>query len=395
MSASWHTNDHTPSGRGLSVPLRRTGSVTRSRSTLTPSVNSKRSSAFLNTSSNVEFGVTSPGVASDLMNESAGLRKTIEGLNKTNLSLRSRIAELETHIDHNTGPEVVKLNKELATLEDLFASSQKANEAQYAESERQKGYVKELENLLTTSLGSDWQESHKLYPPLAPTTIVTASTPLPPPKAVNTLRHSISFNAKRSSKKLDRRASSVMDLGLVGLQAVQEENRNPDDTPTGALWKLSGSIKPAHERLEEKVLCASPQPGPSTLLCSTKAQEDSMAHSSSDAQTLSGIDVNQLNQVLQMLSGLNPTKLTDLVSRNQSVSKSPDSSADNSRRERNDHIRTVRRILESQQKMLEERETRLRDILEMVSLVISNQCVWLVDTAIWRDRRKKRRQNLQ
>ncbi|WWC59929.1 uncharacterized protein I303_102492 [Kwoniella dejecticola CBS 10117] len=400
-SSFWHSNDQTPSGGGMTTSLGRTGSVTRSRNVMTPSVNSKRSSALLKASTTMDFGALSPSVESDLMNETAGLKKVIEGLNKTNLGLRARIADLESHIEHNTGPEVERLSKELSTLEDLFASSQKDNEAHYAEGERTKAYVKELENLLTTSLGADWQESHKLYPPSVPSTVVTASTPLPPPKTTNPLRHSVSFSGKRFSSRLHKRASSVMDLGLIALQAVKEDDGRNDDTPTGALRKLSRSTSSKapvssiaqQERLDDKVLCATPQPSPSKLSSSTRSktletnetniEEPSERRSEAagdndrskveqpnlDSAALSGIDVAALNQVLRTLSGLDPTEMAALSSSmkpaNTAISKLPESPLDVSRRERNEHIGTMRRMLEDQQKILRDRETRLNDIIQL------------------------------
>lgn len=56
--------------------------------------------------------------------------------------LRGRISELESAIDHGTGPEVERLTKEVSTLEDLLEETQRDNKAKHAESERQKQYVK-------------------------------------------------------------------------------------------------------------------------------------------------------------------------------------------------------------------------------------------------------------
>ncbi|WVW79697.1 hypothetical protein I302_101667 [Kwoniella bestiolae CBS 10118] len=410
MSTSYPSNDHTPIG--MSTSLRRNGSVTRSRSGMTPSVSSnKRGSAFLNVSS-MEFGSISPkpdGVG-DLMNETAGLKKVIEGLNKTNGCLRGRITDLERLIEHNTGPEVERLNKELATLEDLFAKSQKDNEAHYAESERQKAYVKELENLLTTSLGMAWQESHNIYPPAPTTAIVTSSTPLPPPKPTHPLRHSVSFSNKRSSSKLHSRASSVLDLGLMSLQAVREDERGMevDDTPTGALRKLSGSTstknrekekqnedEEKHMQKDDYILAHTPQPKLSasvnsnqTLKTSSSARlqdtnlppdhptahvqpsHSSVSSDPRDPALLSGVDVNQLNQVLQLLSNLDPSKTMKSLLPNdhprlETAKSHPPSAVLSNSNERNDHLGTMRRMLENQQKLLKDRETRLNAVIQM------------------------------
>lgn len=39
--------------------------------------------------------------------------------------LRGRISELESAIDHGTGPEVERLKKEVSTLEDLLEETQR------------------------------------------------------------------------------------------------------------------------------------------------------------------------------------------------------------------------------------------------------------------------------
>ncbi|WWC98865.1 hypothetical protein V866_005759 [Kwoniella sp. B9012] len=400
MSSSYPSNDHTPSG--MSTSLRRTGSVTRSGNGMTPSINSKRGSAFLNASSTaLEFGSNSPKAEGDLMNETAGLKKVVEGLNKTNTSLRNRIIDLETLIEHNTGPEVERLNKELATLEDLFAKSQKDNEAQYAESERQKAYVKELENLLTTTLGMDWQESHNIYPPAPTTSLVTASTPLPPPKPTHQLRHSVSFSNKRSSSKLHKRASSVMDLGLMSLQAVKEDDMGVDDTPTGALRKLSGStstsikMKENEEKDKEQdryILSHTLEANLSTSTTfqrSLKSSSTSRSQSHSDLHTmdtdvthhqsnkpeasrsdpttiLPNVDINQLNKVLHLLSSLDPSTITNNLPRARGQSQDAQTSFHSAKLPQDrDMFRSMRRILECHQKALTDRETRLNSIIQM------------------------------
>ncbi|WRT65404.1 uncharacterized protein IL334_002347 [Kwoniella shivajii] len=383
------TFDRTPNN--MSTSLRRTGSVTRSRCTVTPSSTStKRSSASFATSTSMDLGSTSASVESGLRDETAGLRKIIDGLNRTNASLRTRISELEKLIEHNTGPEVERLSKELSTLEDLFAGSQRDNEAQYAESERQKLYIKEMKNLLNSNLGSDWQHSHNLYPPAPTTTIVTPSTPLPPPKQSNVhiLRHSVSFSSKRPTSKLHRRASSVMDLGHVNLQAVKEDEVGMDDTPTGALRKLSGStsstrLESLNNRKKEEMVAQYEDDSQPKLLTtkqdaqtvpsSTCAQKqpsnpDSNLNSSSAIlvpTALSGVDINQLNRVLQLLSSLTPATLSEL-----SRSKEESEIAERSRpydekieKERKEHIGTMRKMLENQQQLLKERESRLSEII--------------------------------
>ncbi|KAK6906899.1 hypothetical protein I203_100888 [Kwoniella mangroviensis CBS 8507] len=398
MPTLYPSNDHTPSG--MSTSLRRTGSVTRSRSGMTPSVASKRGSAFLNASSTtLEFGSISPGVEGDLMNETAGLKKVVEGLNKTNTSLRNRITDLEKLIEHNTGPEVERLNKELAMLEDLFAKSQKDNEAQYAESERQKAYVKELENLLTTSLGMDWQESHNIYPPAPTTAIVTSSTPLPPPKPTHPLRHSVSFSSKRSSSKLHKRANSVMDLDLMSLQAVKEDDMGVDDTPSGALRKLSGSTSAKANENEDKnkekrrhLLSHTPEPKLSTLTTSQKNLRSPSTSKPKDQSNVDAVhtvirlqqpdgantnrsgptsippevDIKQLNKVLHLLSSLDPTTIINGLPRAQSQSPGAQASlhSTHSSQER-DMFNSMCRMLESQQQILSDRETRLNSIIQM------------------------------
>ncbi|WWC87562.1 uncharacterized protein L201_002452 [Kwoniella dendrophila CBS 6074] len=347
MSNNYQTDLRTPVA--MSASLRRTGSVTRSKSSMTPSVISKRSSAFLNASTPIlDFGNVSPGIERDPMNEVAGLRSTIESLNKTNASLRSRIIDLENHIALNTGSEVERLSKELSTLEDLFASSQKANESHYAETERQKGYVKELENLLTTTLGSDWRESHDVYPPASTTTLVTASTPLPPPKPVNPLRHSVSFSGKRSTNKSHKRASSVMDLGLISLQAVKEDETNMDLTPTGALRKLSGSpstqTKDKHnneQQLSKYALTQTPEPKQGKPLPPTVSnyQRDDAHSRKTETHT----------------SALAEVPITSNI-----TSHATDVSI-----ERNEQIGMMRKMLENQQKLLSDREKRLNSIIQV------------------------------
>lgn len=105
-----------------------------------------------------EFGRDGSG------DENIGLKRVNDGLNRTVAALRSRVSELESAIDHGTGPEVERLTKEVSTLEDLLEETQRDNEAKHAESERQKQYVKDLENLLTELAGLHWRVGSQALP---------------------------------------------------------------------------------------------------------------------------------------------------------------------------------------------------------------------------------------
>ncbi|WVQ94338.1 hypothetical protein IAU59_001417 [Kwoniella sp. CBS 9459] len=382
----------------MSTSLRRTGSVNNKRASAAPSFSSssKRGSAYLGASGpmNVELGGVSP---EPLLDEANALRKIIEGLNRTNSALRNKIGDLETNIEHGTGPEVERLNKELSTLEDLFARTQRDNETKHAEGERQKTYVKELENLLSTTLGPDWQASHNVYPPASTTTIVTPSTPLPGPRQAPTssLRHSVSFSKRNTGKQVHRRASSAMDLKMMCLQAVREDESGLDDTPTGALRRLNGSI---HGGGKGKEL------GPSnTASQSLVAQRVLMPDSSSDAMTssqenqkattqpvksstsptiesppsaplgatvqessaLPGVDMDRLNDVLRMLSSSNISDShSHLRSHAKQSSGSDASSTASTTADRDAQLKMIKCMLMDQERRLNEREARLTAIIQ-------------------------------
>ncbi|WVQ74381.1 hypothetical protein IAR50_003982 [Cryptococcus sp. DSM 104548] len=199
-----------------------------------------------------EDGGVNGGVSME--RECASLRKTNEGLNKTNNSLRARVSELESFIEQATGPEVERLSEEVLTLEELLSVTQRDNEAKWTENEKQKQYLKDLENLLGTLAGPSWRIDHSIPAPSVPTTNTCASsTPLPktkPKKLSNSLRHSVSFSSGRPALKLHRRASSTMEFSSMmasvgpgaGLGAVEEmgESGSQDSTPTGALRRLNG-----------------------------------------------------------------------------------------------------------------------------------------------------------
>ncbi|KAL0242219.1 hypothetical protein I308_105848 [Cryptococcus tetragattii IND107] len=96
--------------------------------------------------------------------ENVELKRKDDGLNKTVAALRSRVLELENPIDRGTSPEVEKLTKEVSTLEALLEETQPDNEAKHAENERQKQYVKDLENLLIELLGQVGVWVHRPFP---------------------------------------------------------------------------------------------------------------------------------------------------------------------------------------------------------------------------------------
>ncbi|WVR09764.1 hypothetical protein IAU60_006840 [Kwoniella sp. DSM 27419] len=229
---------HTPYG---TASLRRSASLNKQFSAKDAHASNKRSSVYLTGQSpNPRLSLSSPN--KDSTDETTALKRSLESSNRVNQSLRTRIAELEQHVEHATGPEVERLAKELSTLEDLFAQTQRDNETKHAEAERQKVYVKALEDLLAANLGDDWRSSNHLFPPSSSVPLVTPSTPLPKPRtpAAHTLRHSVSFSSNRPLVHKHRRASSVMDLRLAGLQSVKEDDVGMDDTPTGAMRRLNG-----------------------------------------------------------------------------------------------------------------------------------------------------------
>ncbi|OCF42509.1 hypothetical protein I317_03625 [Kwoniella heveanensis CBS 569] len=378
----------------MSTSLRRTGSVNiqtntkRGSATGSLSVN-KRGSAYLGVGGpvGVEAGAVSP---ESLMDEAAALRKIIDGLNRTNAALRGKISDLEIHIEHGTEPEVERLSKELFTLEDLFAQTQRDNEEKHAESERQKAYVKELESLLSTSLGPNWKESHNLYPPAATTTTVTPSTPLPAPKPApsSALRHSVSFSNKRSMSKVHRRASSVMDLNLICLQAVKEDDAGLDDTPTGALRKLNGSLNgkarlgaplgdgpgcgKGQERISERPLEAFATPDISSKGKAFTAPIADDLHQSialgphAPEPALSAIDVDQLNSVLHLVSSADLVEaLSQIRSHTKGGSAPARETATSKSATRDTQVKMIKHMLAEQEKRLIEREGKLLDIVKM------------------------------
>ncbi|WVF66726.1 hypothetical protein IAT40_001468 [Kwoniella sp. CBS 6097] len=375
----------------MSTSLRRTGSVSK-RPSATASITNKRGSAYLGAGGpmgmGMDFGAVSP---EPLMDEAAALRKIIEGVNKTNAALRAKISDLENHIEHGTGPEVERLSKELSTLEDLFMQTQRDNEAKHAEGERQKAYVKELENLLNTSLGPDWKESHNLYPPAATTTIVTPSTPLPAvkPTPSSSLRHSVSFSKRNTSGKVHRRASSAMDLNLMWLQAVKEDDAGVDDTPTGALRKLNGSVNgnmkvilnPLQDGALQSIKGGSGEPSmPAPSATSMSQLKSTAAPSKSSSATTTNptstnpsalaesIDFDQLNTVLEMLSSTHLAKTLSQLQSQTSLGQthvSAPPSTDLGSDAMDTQLKMIKRMLADQEKRLVEREAKLTSIIQM------------------------------
>ncbi|KIR52216.1 hypothetical protein I315_05166 [Cryptococcus gattii Ru294] len=139
-------------------------------------------SSLVKRSSMMMIGESGGGGSGD---EHVGLKRKDDGLNKTVAVLRSRVLELENSIDHCTNPEVEKLTKEVSTLEDLLdllEETQRDNEAKHAENERQKQYVKDLENLLTELAGPHWY-----------------------------------LSSKRAASKLHHRSSSTLNLAALGM----------------------------------------------------------------------------------------------------------------------------------------------------------------------------------
>ncbi|KAE8540714.1 hypothetical protein D1P53_003078 [Cryptococcus gattii VGV] len=296
-------------------PNTNTSPLKRSKSTNPMSgIRPKRLSAassLVKRSSMMMIGESGGGGSGD---EHVGLKRKDDGLNKTVAALmvnfyqlRSRVLELENAIDHGTSPEVEKLTKEVSTLEDLLEETQRDNEATHAESERQKQYVKDLENLLTELAGPHWR-CHCLYPP--------SQTQTYPSFAPFRL-----FFQQRSASKLHHRSSSTLDLAALGmtlsemgLHAVKEVGEGRNNTPTGALQRLCGNsstelkaieqdTRKAKKKLKSMALVKTPEPDNDLALVEERT-------SSGTALKSCNIDYEKLNQVLDILSTFDPSKLS-------------------------------------------------------------------------------------
>ncbi|WVQ83517.1 hypothetical protein IAT38_005658 [Cryptococcus sp. DSM 104549] len=330
-----------------------------------------------------------------------GLKRIIEGHTKTAASLRNRIADLELHIAQNTSPQLDALSREVATLEDLLAETQRDNETKHAESERQKAYIKDLENLLNTCAGPNWRADHDLNAPLGPSNSFPASTPLPKPKPQqqHPLRHSVSFSAKRSTSKLHRRASSVMDMGGMGggpLRAVEEAGEAVDTTSTGALKRLEGGMSGRvgmrldssmpREMGEMEVLQSPGRKVSKGFALSVSIGKPEQSQASSSLQLtppiqstqparnpLEGIDTAQLHNVLQILSSLDPAAVSQMTKPSPAPLPSEEDRTRNSSAKagRLAERAMLKRMFEEQEKRLMEREARV----EM--LVTSADEAWL------------------
>ncbi|OWZ26160.1 hypothetical protein C349_07053 [Cryptococcus neoformans var. grubii Br795] len=318
-----------------------------------------------------EFGRDGSG------DENIGLKRVNDGLNRTVAALRSRVSELESAIDHGTGPEVERLTKEVSTLEDLLEETQRDNEAKHAESERQKQYVKDLENLLTELAGLHWRIHHDTISPHVPTAnSVTTSTPLPKPKPIHSLRHSVSFSNARSARKLHHRtssssgmAASSMALRGMGLQAVKEANGADNNTPTGTLKRLCGNsstesekirqeARKAKRELEDVVLDKTPKPHDDLAVI----EEPALSRATPGLKSCDVVDHEKLNQILGILLSLDPSKLLAL---NACPSAESHRCDEKTVRMRKQERTMLRRMLDGQEKRLGEREARLKWMVEM------------------------------
>ncbi|WVQ92122.1 hypothetical protein IAS59_005930 [Cryptococcus gattii] len=274
-------------------------------------------SSLVKRSSMMMIGESGGGGSGD---EHVGLKRKDDGLNKTVAALRSRVLELENSIDHCTNPEVEKLTKEVSTLEDLLEETQRDNEAKHAENERQKQYVKDLENLLTELAGPLW-----------------------------------------------RIAALGMTLPKTGLQAVKEVGEGGNNTPTGALQRLCGNsstdlkgieqdTRKAKKKLVGMVLVKTPNPHNDLALVEERT-------SSGTALKSCNIDYEKLNQVLDILSTFDPRKLSVF---NAGPCTEPQQCDERAERMRRQERAMLQRMFDEQEKRLSEREARLKSMVEMV-----------------------------
>ncbi|ODN76967.1 hypothetical protein L202_05530 [Cryptococcus amylolentus CBS 6039] len=299
--------------------------------------------------------------------------KINDGLNKTNNSLRIRISELETLIEQATGPEVERLSEEVLTLEELD------NEAKLTENEKQKQYVKDLENLLGTLAGPSWRIDHQLSAPSAPTTnICSASTPLPKPKPKqlsSSLRHSVSFSSGPPASRLHRRANSTMDLGSMmasvgagaGLGAVEEirESGGQDSTPTGALRRLNGgrSVSARPDTSTTKELERVPSSAP---VSHKRAAEHIFDKDNGYVNEL--VDTEQLSKVLRLLSTIDPNTISSLVGRELQDRNRPGRGETNEVTKGDKDRSILEKMFEEQERRLAAREERLDRLVQTVRI---------------------------
>lgn len=220
------------------------------------------------------------------------------------------------------------------------------------------------------------QIHHGIVSPHAPTANnVTASTPLPKPKPIHSLRHSVSFSNTRSGSKLHHRRSSNLELAAssitlpgMALQSVKEVGEADNNTPTGALKRLcvnsstelkgmGQDTRKAKKELEDVALVKTPKLNNDLTLV-----EKCAFSKATPCLKSCDVDHEKLGQILGILSSLDPGKLLAL---NAGPCAEPHGD-EKAARMRKQESSMLRRMLDEQEKRLNEREGRLKWMAEMV-----------------------------
>lgn len=221
------------------------------------------------------------------------------------------------------------------------------------------------------------QIHHGIVSPHAPTANnVTASTPLPKPKPIHSLRHSVSFSNTRSGSKLHHRRSSNLELAAssitlpgMALQSVKEVGEADNNTPTGALKRLcvnsstelkgmGQDTRKAKKELEDVVLVKTPKLNNDLTLV-----EKCAFSKATPCLKSCDVDHEKLGQILGILSSLDPGKLLALNNAGPCAEPHGDEKAARMRKQESSMFR---RMLDEQEKRLNEREGRLKWMVEMV-----------------------------
>lgn len=208
-------------------------------------------------------------------------------------------------------------------------------------------------SISTEELQVDRQIEHDIRPPFSQSTGFSASTPLPKPSA-SSLRRSTSLisPSKRNSRSVNRHASTVglSQFTLNPLPSHAVTLFTADDTPTGAMRKLTGSsvhsitqtrdYEPAASRTtNEPSLDHASRP----IANAPTAYPSACTHTNSDARTM------------QEIQGL----LVDLVARAEHA-KNPDFAA---------LLEQSQSLVIESEKRAEAREQRLVKMLAEVPLL--------------------------
>lgn len=153
----------------------------------------------------------------------------------------------------------------------------------------------------------------------------------------------------------------------MGLQSVKEVGEGGNNTPTGALRRLCGNsstdlkgieqdTRKAKKKLVGMALVKTPNPHNDLALVGERT-------SSGTALKSCNIDYEKLNQILDILSTFDPSKLSVF---NAGPCTEPQQCDEKAERMRRQEGAMLQRMFDEQEKRLSECEARLKSMVEMV-----------------------------